>query len=327
MYARVYELSEPPFELTADPRFLFLTRGQREALSVLQYGLTSSRSMTLLIGEAGTGKSMLLQAALASERCRDVRAVYLNNPTLRPEEFMWLLATRFNLGPEARTSKAVFLDRFEHHLRTTRAGGEITALVIDEAQAIDAVLLDEIRLLANMEDASVKLLPLVLAGQGGLAERLEDPSLSQVKQRVSLRCELLPMTEGETASYIASRIRTASGEPSRLFSREAVLLIHRHARGVPRVINVICHNALVVGMAAGGKTVDQSMVAEVCRDLHLTAGSHVTSSDAGQTAPSSHPAGNAPAAPAPDDTASPKPPRGRVASFTQLFRAPEASNE
>lgn len=329
MYTRVYGLAELPFELTANPQYLFLTKRQREALSVLQYGLTSSRSLTLLVGEPGTGKTMLLRAALASDRCRHVRAVYLNNPTMSPEEFIRLLAMRFDLGQKAGTSKAVFLDKFEQCLRGRQLMGEVSALVIDEAQAITPELLDEIRLLANIEESTVKLLPLVLAGQTSLGDRLEDPSLSQVKQRVSLRCELTRMTEGETASYIASRVRTAGGEPSRLFSREAVLLIHRHAGGVPRVVNVICHNALVSGMAAGARRVDQAIVVEVCRDLRIGSARSPERPVAGLEATppvevrASDDAGIAPAV----DERMLVRRRSRTAAFAQAFRSPRASNE
>lgn len=269
MYARAYDLAELPFELTPDPKYLFLTPGQREALSILQYGLFSAKSITVLIGEAGTGKTMLLQAALESERCRHVQAVYLNNPTLRPDDLPRLLAARLSLGPDAGESKAVFLDRLEQHLCQQHAMGTTTALVVDEAQALRPELLEEIRLLGNIERPGVKLLPLVLAGQPELGERLEDPALRQVKQRVALRCELEPFTANGTAAYIASRIRTAGGDPARLFSREAVTLIDRFSRGIPRIINVICDNALLCGMALGGRMVDHVMVGEVCRDLRL----------------------------------------------------------
>ncbi len=329
MYPPVYGLAELPFELTADPRYLCLTKRQREALSVLQYGLISSRSLTLLIGEPGTGKTMLLQAALASDRCRHVHAVYLNNPTMQPDEFIRLLAMRFNLGHDAGTSKALFLDRFDQYLRNQRLMGEISALVIDEAQAISAELLDEIRLLTNIEESSVKLLPLVLAGQPGLGDRLEEPALEQVKQRVSLRCDLARMTESETGAYIASRVRTAGGEPAHLFSREAVSLIHRYAGGVPRVINVICHNALLSGMAAGARRVDQAMVVEVCRDLRIAAPGRTPQKPAATSdAPVADdvPTADGAATPAAGEPA-PSRRRSRAAAFTQLFRSPRASNE
>jgi type II secretory pathway predicted ATPase ExeA len=271
MYAEYYGLTELPFELTPDPKYVFLTARQREALSLVQYGLFSSRPLTVLIGEAGTGKTTLIQAALGSERCRQVRAVVVNNPSLRPDDFLRLLALRFNLGPDAGQSKAVFLDRLEEHLLEMHRAGRIAALIVDEAQALSADLLEEIRLLGNIEAPSARLLPLVLAGQPELAQRLDEPALTQLKQRVTLRCELTPFTLMDTAAYIASRIEIAGGEPARLFSREAVSLIHRCSRGIPRTINVICDNALVSGMALRRRWVDQAIVAEVCRDLRLAA--------------------------------------------------------
>jgi general secretion pathway protein A len=271
MYERAYGLTALPFELTPDSRFLFLSTRQREALSVLQYGLFAAKPITLLIGEAGTGKTTLITAALESDRCRHVRCVYLNNPALRTDDFVRLLAIKFDLGPEAAASKAVLLDRLERHLVERHARGESTALVIDEAQTLSVELLEEIRLLANIEKPSAKLLPLVLAGQPELAIRLEDPGLRQLKQRVTLRCELEPFSLSDTATFIASRIRTAGGDPSRLFTREAVALIHEYSGGIPRTISVICDNALVSGMALGGRRVDRPIVIEVGRDLCVSA--------------------------------------------------------
>jgi type II secretory pathway predicted ATPase ExeA len=271
MYEHFYGLSEPPFELTADPKFLFLTPKQREALSTLQYGLSSARSLTVLIGEAGTGKTTLLRAALESERCRHVQCVYLNNPALRVEDFIRLLALRFDLGPESGESKAIFLERLERLLRTRDDAGEATALVVDEAQSLSFELLEEIRLLANIETTAGKLLPLILAGQPELGDRLEEPKLRQLKQRVTLRCHLEPFDLSGTAAFIASRIRTAGGEPSRAFSREAVGLIHQYSGGIPRTICVICDNALINGMALGSTRVEQAIVHEVCGDLRLGA--------------------------------------------------------
>jgi len=281
MYQEFYGLRERPFELTANPRFLFLTSKQREALSNLQYGLMSVKSLTLLVGDAGTGKTTLIQAALASERCRNVRCVYLNNPMLSQADFVNLLAQRFDLGAEAASSKAVLLDRLEASLRKRREAGETTALVVDEAQSLSTELLEEVRLLANIETPTEKLLPLVLAGQPELSDRLEHPDLRQLKQRVALRCDLLPFELGDTAAYIASRIRTAGGVPSEMFSLEAVTLVNKLSRGIPRTINVICDNALVGGMALGRRRVDQTLVAEVCRDLHLS-GATVERSDASE---------------------------------------------
>lgn len=269
MYERFYGLRELPFELTPDPRFLFFTAQHREALSNLQYGLLSAKSVTVLIGEAGTGKTTLLRAALDSDACRHVRCVYITNPTLTRAEFIEMLASRFELGPAAAESKTAMLTALERVLRERRATGEITALVVDEAQSLSAELLEEIRLLANIETTTEKLLPLVLAGQPELASRLNESSLRQLKQRVALRCEIRPFEVSDTAAYIASRIRTAGGQASRLFSREAVMLIHERSKGIPRTISVMCDNALLHGFAVGRHPVDRSMVLEVCCDFDL----------------------------------------------------------
>jgi general secretion pathway protein A len=273
MYQEYFGFRELPFELTANTRFLFLTSKQREALSILQYGLFSAKSITLLVGDAGTGKTTLIHAALESERCRDVRCVYLNNPMLSSADFVTFLSRQFQLGPEAESSKAMLLERLEAKLRESRAAGEITALVVDEAQSLTTELLEEVRLLANIETPTEKLLPVVLAGQPELADRLEQPRLRQLKQRVALRCELEPFELGDTAAYIARRIHTAGGVPAEMFTQEAVRLIHDRSRGIPRIINVICDNALIGTMAMGYRRVEQAMINEVCRDLRLSGAS------------------------------------------------------
>ena len=267
MYQDFYGLRALPFELTPDPKYLFLTPRHREALSNLEYGLSSAKPITVLIGEAGTGKTTLLRAALASDRCRSVRAVHLNNPALTRAEFVELLARSFGLSSKAMESKATLLSELEQVLVERRARGEIVGLVIDEAQSLSADLLEEVRLLANIETPTEKLLPLVLAGQPELRERLNQPELRQLKQRVTLRCEIGAFTLEETASYIATRVKMAGGEPLQLFTREAVLLIHERSRGIPRVISVICDNALLTGFGLGRRSVDRVMVLEVTRDL------------------------------------------------------------
>ena len=262
-------MSELPFELTANPKFLFLNKSDREALSILQYGLFSAKSLTVLTGEAGTGKTTLIQSALESERCRNVRAIYLNNPTLNPDDFVRMLAMKLDLPAEIGESKTLLLQRLDALLRERRAADQITALVIDEAQSLSFEMLEEVRLLANIETPSTKLLPLVLAGQPELEARLEAPNLRQLKQRVTLRARLEPFELVDTAGYIASRIRTAGGRSERVFTLDAVKLIHEYSHGIPRTISVICDNALVTGMALGKSRVDRATVVEVGRDLRL----------------------------------------------------------
>ena len=285
MYQRFYGLRELPFELTPNPRYLYLTAGHREALSNLQYGLFSAKAVTLLVGEAGTGKTTLLRAALESDACTNVRCVYLNNPALTRGEFVEILARRFELSPEAAVSKAAMLGELERILQERRARGEITALVIDEAQTLSVELLEEVRLLANIETATEKLLPLVLAGQPELGARLEESGLRQLKQRVALRCDVSAFGLAETAAYISSRIRTAGGEASRLFTREAVTLIHECSRGIPRTISVMCDNALVTGLALNRQPVDKQIVLEVARDFALRTESPHVVEDGGPLEP------------------------------------------
>jgi general secretion pathway protein A len=267
MYERFYGLRELPFELTPNPQYLFLTARHRSVLCNLQYGITARRGITLLVGEAGTGKTTLVHAALGLVRRADVRCVYLNNPTLTRAEFVEFLAHGFGLGDEARQSKAVFLRELERVLLARLAEGVVTALLIDEAQSLPHELLEETRLLANMETSTEKLLPVVLAGQPELSDRMNEPSLRQLKQRVALRCDLGPLQLHETASYIAARLARAGGRSGEIFTREAVEAIHARSKGIPRTISVICDNALISGFAADRRPVDREIILEVCRDL------------------------------------------------------------
>jgi general secretion pathway protein A len=269
MYLRYYGLREQPFELTPNPRFLFMTAQHREAAANLQYGLSTAKAVTLLIGEAGTGKTTLLRAALESEACRGVKAVHLTNPQLSRGEFVETLARAFGLSPAAHRSKSALLAELETILRDRRGRHERSALVIDEAQRLNQELLEEVRLLANIETDTEKLLPLVLAGQPELSDRLNELGLRQLKQRVALRCEITPFELGDTAAYIASRIRTAGGDARRLFTREAVILIQEYSRGIPRTISVMCDNALLSGFAQGRQPVGREIIEDVVADFDL----------------------------------------------------------
>jgi type II secretory pathway predicted ATPase ExeA len=269
MYQQFYGLRELPFELTVNPKYLFLTQRHREALSTLEYGLFAAKSVTVLIGEAGTGKTTLVGAALESERCRNVTTVHLANPTLTREEFAETLSHRFGLDRQTRRSKAAMLEELDSVLRERRDRGQITAIIIDEAQSLSDELLEEIRLLANIETPTEKLLPIVLVGQPELRDRLNQTGLRQLKQRVSLRCEIEPFTLHETAAYITQRARIAGGDAARMFTREAIQVIHERSRGIARSISVICDNALLTGFALNRQPVDSKMVLDVAHDFDL----------------------------------------------------------
>lgn len=268
MYRTFFGLRERPFDLTANPRFLVLTEAHREALSNLEYGIASRRGITVLIGEAGTGKTTLIRTALQRQPER-VRAVHLHNPVLTRPEFVELLAVQFGLSDEARQSKATLLVELEALLRNRQQSGESTVLIVDEAQSLPLDLLEEIRLLGNIETPESKLLSIVLAGQPELAERLNHESLRQLKQRIALRCDLRPLTQAETAAYLAGRIRAAGGVGAQVFTREAVVLMHQRSGGIPRIVSVIADNALLSAFALGQRPVNSRIVTEVCADLDL----------------------------------------------------------
>ena len=268
MYEQFFGFRERPFDLTPNPRYLVLTEVHREALSNLEYGIASGKGITLLIGEAGSGKTTLIRAAIDKQPSR-VYCTHLHNPALTRGEFVEMLAERFGLSDAARTSKTALLIELEVVLKARRRAGETTVLIVDEAQSLSAELLEEIRLLANIETDDEKLLLVILAGQPELSDRLNDRNLRQLKQRVALRCELRPLTLQETAAYLAGRIRAAGGVGAQVFTREAVTKIYELSHGIPRIISVIADNALLSAFAQGRRPVSSQVVTEVCRDFDL----------------------------------------------------------
>jgi general secretion pathway protein A len=273
MYQEFYGLHSPPFDLTSDPEHLLLTPTHREALNMLQYGISARKGVVLLVGEAGTGKTTLLRKSLSLNRPASVGAgvdlAYLVNPTLSRTEFFQQLTDAFGLDPAAATSTTTLFKHLKETLITRRNAGLNTALIVDEAQRLSDELIEELRLLVNIELDNTKLLPLILAGHPELAERLDQHHLRQFKQRIVLRYCLAPFDLQDAAAYIIGRVRLAGGDATRLFSREALMAIHQASGGIPRTISVICDNALLAAFALQRPRVDNEIVEEVCRDLHL----------------------------------------------------------
>jgi general secretion pathway protein A len=272
MYESFFGLRERPFDLSPNPRYLVLTAAHREALSNLEYAIASRKGLTLLLGDAGTGKTTVIRAAIERQPER-VHCVHLQNPALDRAEFVEMLATLFGLSPRAATSKTALLLELDALLAARHEIGESTVLVVDEAQSLPLELLEEIRLLSNIETREEKLVSVILAGQPELADRLNERSLRQLKQRVALRCELSPLTLQESCTYVAGRIRAAGGVGARAFTREAVTIMHEQAHGIPRTLNVIADNALLTAFATGQRPANSKVVLEVCRDLDLQSGS------------------------------------------------------
>jgi general secretion pathway protein A len=272
MYENFYGLAERPFELTPNPRYLLLTPRHAEALTMLEYGCSRRNGLTLLIGEAGTGKTTLIYAALESPQgVADACNVFLTNPALTRAEFFEFVANGFGLSDEAARSKSRFLIELSRSLTERREMGGASALIIDEGQCMPDELLEEIRLLANMETARETLLSIILIGQPELADRLNASAMRQLKQRVALRCTLTALDRNETAAYIETRMRVAGGDAGTILTRAAVDAIHEASGGIPRTISVICENALISGFALRQRPIGADVIVEVCRDHDIAA--------------------------------------------------------
>ena len=267
MYESFFGLRERPFNLLPDPRFLFLSKQHTEALSHLQYGLTGRPGVTLLIGDAGTGKTTLVRKAL-EPAAGESRIVQISNPTLTRGEFYEFLAASLKFSDDAARSKPRFLFELEDALRTQKYRGVI-AVVVDEAQSMPHDLLEEVRLLTNLQTVEGRALTMVLVGQPELSARLNEGRLRQLKQRVALRCELAPLDAQDTQAYVRRRVAVAGGNAEAMFTQAALMLIHAKSQGIPRTISVICDNALVSGFAANEKPIGPALIDEVCRDFQI----------------------------------------------------------
>ncbi len=270
MYEKFFGLRERPFDLTPNPRFMYFTPRHREALVNLKFGIETRKGVVVLIGEAGMGKTTVIRAAIDAQRDNEVQCVYLNNPLLTRAEFVEFLAHALQLSAAAERSKTRLVVELASRLTEVRQRGATVVLLVDEAQSLSNELLEELRMLTNIETHNEKLVTLVLVGQPQLADRLNDERLGQLKQRVELRCTLTPFDLAETVMYIRNRVRIAGGEAVQMFTRDAIQVIHERSRGIPRSISVICENALVGGFAENQKPVTRALVEEVCDEFDLS---------------------------------------------------------
>jgi general secretion pathway protein A len=267
MYTRFFGLQKRPFGMTPDPAFLFLTEQHREALAGLSYALLDAKGFVVLTGEAGTGKTTLLARALQSLPKERIQFSVVLNPTLTPSEFLELALMDFGIK-EVPESKAQRLAKLQNLLLEGHAAGRISALVVDEAHKLSAELLEEIRLLGNFERADRKLLQIVLAGQSELDELLNRDELWQFKQRVAVYLSIHALSATEVEQYVVHRWMKAGGTELPI-PTEVIALIFRISRGIPRVINAICDNALMLAFAEVSTTVTLAHIAEAARDLRL----------------------------------------------------------
>jgi general secretion pathway protein A len=270
MYKTFYSLKRNPFEITPDPSFLFATRRHNEALAALYYGVRRHKGFVVLTGEVGTGKTLLLRCLLQLlKQSDDVKYAYVFNGRLSPLEFLQYIAGDLGL-PAAGKNKSELLLQLAGYVVARGEKKLTTVLVVDEAHHLSTDILEEIRLLTNLETADEKLLQILLVGQPELDEKLDSVELRQLKQRIALRSHLLALDLNETKGYIERRLQLAgSPNPSSLFPQETVAAIHRHARGIPRLINTICENALIAAYARQAASVAPDIIEGIAKDFRL----------------------------------------------------------
>ncbi len=268
MYLQAFGLKKKPFSLTSDPSMLYFTDSHREALAALCYGLLERKGLLLLLGHAGTGKTTLLARAVMGLPPSRVQFASIVNPMMSPSEFLETILLGFGIR-EIPAGKPQRLARLEKHLLQVQAEGKVAALVVDEAHKLGTDALEEIRLLGNLERRSEKLLQIILAGQNELAATMNREDCVQLKQRVSQRVALKPLSATEVGHYIACRWARAGARQRAPFSPQAIQMIARTSEGIPRLINTVCDNALLAAFGEQSRTVEAAHVTQSCVDLDL----------------------------------------------------------
>jgi len=270
MYKSFYGLRRNPFEITPDPSFLFPTKRHNEALAALYYGVRRHKGFVVLTGEVGTGKTLLVRCLLQLLKGSNTAYAYVFNSRLSSGEFLQYIAGDFGL-PTSGKSKSELLLELGSFLVSRHQKKLTTVLVADEAHHLSAEVLEEIRLLTNLETPQGKLLQILLVGQPELDEKLDSVELRQLKQRIALRAQLLPLNLEETQGYIMRRLQLAgaNAHAEALFPAETTAAVYRHALGIPRLINTICENALIITYAHQLRTVSPEIIEEAAADLRL----------------------------------------------------------
>ena len=286
MYRPFFGLSALPFGASPDPRFLYMMPQIRESLACLQYGIANRKGFVVLTGEVGTGKTTLLKTVLSSFVKGRVSTAFVFNPRLDVLDFLEFVLTDFGIPPKARTKSGMLLQLNRWLIERFRDNG-LCAIVVDEAQNLSWELLEEIRLLTNLETSSEKLLQIVLSGQPELEEKLRDPCVRQLRQRVSLWCRTQPLTDEQTEAYIGERLRIA-GTIAPVFSIEAAQLVHHYSKGIPRLINLICEHSMISAYVEQIKPIPARIVEAVGIELDLEQEPFVISSMALSGMPEDH---------------------------------------
>jgi general secretion pathway protein A len=269
MYKDFYGLKANPFNVNPDPRYLFLTRHTEEALACLTYGIQSRKGFVLLTGEVGTGKTTLVNKLLEWLRLQQVATAFIFNSRMNVPQFLDFMMADFGIDCDSRSKSQILLRLYNWLLDRYRAG-ETAVVIVDEAQNLSEEVLEEIRLLTNLETFTEKLLQIVLVGQPELEQKLKLPQLRQLRQRLTLRAKTHPLTLEETKAYVAQRLRIAGSSGQQIFEPNALVSIHRFASGIPRVINLLCEHCLVSSFVDQQKVITADIVDAVARDFDLS---------------------------------------------------------
>jgi len=268
MYKKFFGLRENPFNVNPDPRYLFFTQAMEEAMSALTYGIDTRKGFLLLTGEVGTGKTTLLNRLLDWLRGRNVATAFVFNSHLNVNQLFDFILNDFEIPCEER-SQSLRQIRLNEWLLGRYREGQSAVLIVDEAQHLSFEVLEEIRMLTNLETATEKLLQIVLSGQPELEDRLKLPQLRQLRQRITIRTKTRPLTLDETRGYITERLRIAGGDSREIFSADAIIAIHKYAKGIPRVTNLLCEHTLINAYVDQQAEVQPALVEEVAREFEL----------------------------------------------------------
>ena len=268
MYNAYFGFSESPFNLSPDPAFLYRSSQHEEALANLIYGVQSRKGFIVLTGEVGTGKTTMLECLRDFLEVQRIEFAFLFNSRINADQFFEMIAYDLNLRCN-RTSKTEVLFHLNELLVQQANQGRTTVLIVDEAHNLEWEVLEEIRMLGNLENRRGKLIQVILAGQPEFDRKLDAPNLRNLKQRIVLRCTLEPFTEDDTVRYVTSRLALAGMPDQTVFPREILSEIHLRAQGIPRVINAVCDNLLLTAFAMESQVTTMTMLDEVSQDMRL----------------------------------------------------------
>ena len=269
MYKDFFGLRANPFNVNPDPRYLFLTRHTEEALACLTYGIQSRKGFVLLTGEVGTGKTTLINKLLEWLRLQQVATAFVFNSRMNVPQFLDYMMADFGITCESK-SKSQILQRLYNWLLDRYRAGETAVLIVDEAQNLTDEVLEEVRMLTNLETFTEKLLQIVLVGQPELETKLKQPQLRQLRQRLTLRAKTHPLTIEESKAYVQQRLRIAGSDGRQIFEPDALVAVHKYASGIPRVVNLLCEHCLVSAFVDQKPTIGADIVDAVARDFDLS---------------------------------------------------------